>query len=179
MPKSNFKFIIENNNIEETLKKALGRKLSVIEIKREVELKEKLEKKKEDTYLKARRKRRASIACIGTEKEQRKTRSSSDKKSFLNQERKLHEAYQLIIGEHHRKLNQRRRSVQISLDSKEIERFRSISLSYQPCHCLHSIDQEGIKYYIYSNFLFNIKLDELKYNNLSLCYGTFRSCTRE
>ena len=156
MSKSNFKFITESNNVEDTLKKSLARKLSVIEIKREVELREKLEMNQEDTYSKARRKRRASIACIGTEKEQRKSRSSSNKNSFLSQERKLHEAYQLIIGEHHRKLNQRRRSVQIDLDSKEIERFRSISLSYQPCHCLQSIDQEGIKYCIYSYFLFNM-----------------------
>ena len=161
MSKSRLQFITESKNVEETLKKALGRKLSVIEIKREVELKEKLEMKQEDTYSKARRKRRASIACIGTEKELGKSKTSSNKNSFLSQERRLHEAYQLIIGEHHRKLNQRRKSVQIGLDSKEIERFRSISLSYQPCPCLHSIDQEGCKYFINSYF----SIDKLSYDN--------------
>ena len=120
----------------------------MIEIKREIELKDKLEKNQNDTYSTTRRKRRASIASIGTEKEQRKNKSTSNKNSFMNQERKLHEAYQLIIGEHHRKLNQRRRSVQIGLDSKEIERLRSISLSYQECPCLHSVNEEGTKYFI-------------------------------
>ena len=64
----------------EKLNQALGKKLGIIEIKREAELKEKEKLEKNESKEKTKktsspkqRRRRASIAYIGTEKEPRKS----------------------------------------------------------------------------------------------------------
>ena len=140
-------FIAENRNVEKTLNEALSKKLTLVEIKRKKEEKEKFDRIESVSTPKPRRKRRASIATMGLEKEPRKNYLTSKDISLVDQERKLHEAYQLILGEHHKRLNQRRKSTQIEMDPDALSSLQSLSLSNQQCHCsslcLHSTTQEG------------------------------------
>ena len=146
-----------DNYFEDKLNHALGKKLGIIEIKREAELKEKEKIKKDDSKDNTKkssspkqRRRRASIAYMGTEKEPKRNNSYAiHKNSLIDQERRLHEAYQLILGEHHKRLNQRHGSVQFELDATQS--LASISLSHQPCPCLLNVrrNSEGKSSFIF------------------------------
>ena len=145
------------NYVEEKLNQALGKKLGIIEIKREAELKEKEKLEKNESKEKTKkssspkqRRRRASIAYIGTEKEPRKSNSYLHKNSLIDQERKLHEAYQLILAEHHKRLNQRHGSVQFELEATKS--LASISLSHQPCPCLLNVRRKSEGNYKFFSF---------------------------
>ena len=139
------------------MNQALTKKLGVIEIKREAEIKEKEKLEKNDSKEKSKkssspkqRRRRASIAYIGTEKESRKNSSTFlYRNSLIDQERKLHEAYQLILAEHHKRLNQRHGSIQYELEGAR--RLSSFSLSHQPCPCLRTVETK----YEGNHFLFS------------------------
>ena len=148
------------------MNQALRKKLGVIEIKREAELKEKERVEKNETKEKTKidpspkqRRRRATIANIGTEMEPRK--NYSGRNSLIDQERRLHEAYQLILGEHHKRLNQRHGSVvQFEMEAS-IKSLPPISLSHQPCPCLQILrpTDEGKSKQIYiSHLYFNKKI---------------------
>ena len=150
--------------MEKTLSQALTKKLGIIEIKRQTEQKEKarLEKLEKESMPMPQRKRRASIATIRLEKEPRKSSTPlmnnslvaieeklpSRRNSLVDQERKLHEAYQFVLGEHYKKVNQRRKSLHSVIDSDFTKHLQSLSLPYQPRHRhasggLPSIKQEG------------------------------------
>ena len=156
--------IKENKNVEKTLSQALTKKLGIIEIKRQTEQKEKarLEKLEKESMPMPQRKRRASIATIRLEKEPRKSSTPlmnnsllaieeklpSRRNSLVDQERKLHEAYQFVLGEHYKKVNTRRKSLHSVIDSDFTKHLQSLSLPYQPrqrhaSSGLPSIKQEG------------------------------------
>ena len=158
--------IKENKNVEKTLSQALTKKLGIIEIKRQTEQKEKarLEKIEKESIPIPQRKRRASIATIRLEKEPRKNNTPlmknslvdiaipeklpSRRNSLVDQERKLHEAYQFVLGEHYKKVNTRRKSLHSVIDSDFTKHLQSLSLPYQPrqrhaSSGLPSIKQEG------------------------------------
>ena len=150
--------------MEKTLSQALTKKLGIIEIKRQTEQKEKarLEKIEKESIPMPQRKRRASIATIRLEKEPKKSNTPlmnnslvakeekmpSRRNSLVDQERKLHEAYQFVLGEHYKKVNQRRKSLHSVIDSDFTKHLQSLSLPYQPrqrhaSSGLPSIKQEG------------------------------------
>ena len=150
--------------MEKTLSQALTKKLGIIEIKRQTEQKEKarLEKIEKESMPMPQRKRRASIATIRLEKEPRKSSTPlmnnsllaieeklpSRRNSLVDQERKLHEAYQFVLGEHYKKVNTRRKSLHSVIDSDFTKHLQSLSLPYQPrqrhaSSGLPSIKQEG------------------------------------
>ena len=150
--------------MEKTLSQALTKKLGIIEIKRQTEQKEKarLEKIEKESIPIPQRKRRASIATIRLEKEPRNINTQlvnnslvgkeeklpSRRNSLVDQERKLHEAYQFVLGEHYKKVNQRRKSLHSVIDSDFTKHLQSLSLPYQPrqrhaSSGLPSIKQEG------------------------------------
>ena len=156
--------IKENKNVEKTLSQALTKKLGIIEIKRQTEQKEKarLEKIEKESLPIPQRKRRASIATIRLEKEPRNINTQlvnnslvgkeeklpSRRNSLVDQERKLHEAYQFVLGEHYKKVNTRRKSLHSVIDSDFTKHLQSLSLPYQPrqrhaSSGLPSIKQEG------------------------------------
>ena len=132
--------------VEDRLNNALQSKLSLVEMKREAEQKEKnrlgkLEVKEKGNARKKSKQRRASIACMDTEIETRKIR----KKSLIDEERNLHEAYQLLLGEHHRIMNQRVRHGSISVP---INSTSNLTISAEPqthhqCHCLLKPKQDN------------------------------------
>ena len=87
---------------------AFRRKMSLVETKREVEQKEKIRIEKLDAKEKGKKqkkgmKRSKSLAVIETKKAPRRL----SERSFIDEERRLHEAYQLLLGEHHRRVKRR------------------------------------------------------------------------
>ena len=162
-----------DNYFEDKLNHALGKKLGIIEIKREAELKEKEKVKKDESKDKTKkssspkqRRRRASIAYMGTEKEPRRNNSYLHKNSLIDQERRLHEAYQLILGEHHKRLNQRHGSVQFELDATQS--LASISLSHQPCPCLLNVrrNSEGKSRFISILLILGVECFQVVIDNI-------------
>ena len=65
-------------------------------------------------------------------------RKPSKKKSLIDEERILHEAYQMILGEHHKKVRQRMKlsSMLISSNLDSDISLSTVSNSQQRCPCL-------------------------------------------
>ena len=117
--------------------------MSLVETKREVEQKEKIKLEKQDAKEKGKKKKKGmkrskSLAIIETKKAPRRL----SERSFIDEERRLHEAYQLLLGEHHRRVK-RRGSTPVSV----------IPTDRQQCQCLSkaSYECEGEGRYISSH----------------------------
>ena len=114
--------------VEEKLNNALRKKLDILEVKRETELKEKLRKEESE---KKNSKQKGKNLRVSKEEDIDLKKKQQRKPSLIDEERKLHEAYQLILREHHRRVNQR---VRKKLGS--VAAFASSSRHAQDCPCL-------------------------------------------
>ena len=122
----------KEGQLEGKLNNAFRRKMSLVETKREVEQKQKIKLEKQDAKEKGKKskkgmKRSKSLAVIETKKAPRRL----SERSFIDEERRLHEAYQLLLGEHHRRVK-RRGSTPVSV----------ISTDRQQCQCLSKVTNE-------------------------------------
>ena len=140
----------KDGQLEGRLNNAFRRKMSLVETKREVEHKEKIRLEKEDAKEKGKKKKKGvkrskSLVVIETKKAPRKL----SERSYIDEERRLHEAYQLLLGEHHRKVK-RRGSTPASV----------LSTDRQQCQCLskgtNECDGEGG--YEWSHFIFKLTI---------------------
>ena len=140
----------KEGQLEGKLNNAFRRKMSLVETKREVEQKQKIKLEKQDAKEKGKKskkgmKRSKSLAVIETKKAPRRL----SERSFIDEERRLHEAYQLLLGEHHRRVK-RRGSTPVS----------GLSTDRQQCQCLSKVtnecDGEGISEWSQSIFTWEI-----------------------
>ena len=122
--------------------------MSLVETKREVVQKEKIRIEKQDAKEKGKKKKKGmkrskSLAVIETKKAPRRL----SERSFIDEERRLHEAYQLLLGEHHRRVK-RRGSTPVSVSSTD----------RQQCQCLSKVTNEcdGEGSYEWSQSIFNL-----------------------
>ena len=132
----NFQFVENDKDkegqLEGKLNNAFRRKMSLVETKREVEQKEKIRLEKQDAIEKGKKKKKGmkrskSLAVIETKKAPRRL----SERSFIDEERRLHEAYQLLLGEHHRRVK-RRGSTPVSV----------LSTDRQQCQCLSKVTSD-------------------------------------
>ena len=121
------------------MNKALQKKLGLIETKKEAEHLERTnteKSKKEDKGKKGKhvKLKSAGIAVMST---QLQPSSKNRKQSLVDEERKLHESYQLILGEHHRRVHQRIKHgyIQVPSNTNSNATLSSDLQPHQQCHC--------------------------------------------